>query len=139
WQRKALQREGRAYKEAVAWWKELLSGTPRPAELPFKRDRQPAVADASEGLIRWGLDPWIVERLDALARTEDATYFMIRLAAFVALLAAESGETNVIIGTYIANRSRRAMQSMLGFVTNLVILRFHCDLKMAFRNWLLAV
>jgi len=37
WERKALRRDGTAYKDSVAWWKTTLTGAPRMLELPFRR------------------------------------------------------------------------------------------------------
>jgi len=64
---------------------------------------------------------------------------MVRIAAFAALLAEETGQTDVVIGTYVSNRDRLALQDMLGFFANLVPLRFRRDPAKSFREWLSVV
>jgi amino acid adenylation domain-containing protein len=138
WQRRTFHPESAAYREEVDWWKDFLAHAPS-LTLPFKRQQPPASLDPGEGFVRWQLDPDIAQRLDELARQDGVSYFSLRLAAFVALLAAETGEPDVVIGTYMTNRNRRATQNMLGHVTNLVTLRFRCDLNSTFREWLALV
>jgi nonribosomal peptide synthetase protein BlmIV len=61
---------------------------------------------------------------------------MVRLAAFVALLAADAGEPDVILGTHVGNRSRVALQNVLGYFVNLVPLRFRYQPDKSFREWI---
>jgi amino acid adenylation domain-containing protein len=142
WQRKVLHVGGRAHQEAMAWWVDALAGSPRVLELPFRRTilirrtRLRAAVDPAQGIIPWGLDPETSRRLDECAHAEGATYYMIRLAAFVAVLAGVTGETDVVLGTYLTNRNRLALQNIFGFFVNLATLRIHCDPSMTFRTLL---
>jgi non-ribosomal peptide synthetase component F len=61
---------------------------------------------------------------------------MVRLAAFVALLADETGQKDVVVGAYVSNRQRAELQDMLGFFGNLATLRFHFEPQLSFRAWL---
>jgi amino acid adenylation domain-containing protein len=139
WQRQALHRGGAFHDRTVAWWKDLLSDAPPPLELPFVRSSPRARVAPADGVIRWRLDHRVWQRLGELGRGEGATYFMVRLAAFVALVAFETGEPDVVLGTYASNRNRVAVQDMLGLVTNLVTLRFRCEADVPFRVWLSTV
>jgi hypothetical protein len=138
WQRRTFHPESAAYRDEVDWWKDFLAHAPS-LTLPFKREQPPASLDPGEGFVPWQLDPDIAQRLDDLARKDSVSYFSLRLAAFVALLAAETGEPDVVIGTYMTNRNRRATQNMLGHVTNLVTLRFRFELNCTFHEWLTLV
>jgi amino acid adenylation domain-containing protein len=139
WERKTLRRDGAAYDDAISWWADVLAGAPRVLELPFRRAQPAADADPADGEITWGIDGETSLRLAELARAERTTYYVVRLAAFVMLLAAESGQTDVVLGTYVTNRNRPELHDMLGFFSNLATLRFNCERSMRFRDWLSVV
>jgi amino acid adenylation domain-containing protein len=136
WQRDGLRPGGPAYEETVSWWQRHLLGAPAPLELPFRRRKPRADVDPAEGVIQWGLTPDVSQRLAELGREGRATYYMVRLAAFVALLAAEIGERDVVIGAYVNARNRAALQNMIGYFVNLVTLRLRCEARTPFRRWL---
>ena len=127
WQRQNLGTESAAYQSALSWWQERLSAEPSPLVLPFRRPEPRPETDPSEGLFWWGLDRGVSQRLDRVARDQGATYYMVRLAAFVALLAHETAQHDLVLGTYVTNRSRLEFQDMFGFFANLVTLRLGYD------------
>jgi amino acid adenylation domain-containing protein len=135
WQRQVLRRDSQAYKSVVDWWTSMLSGTSAP-RLPFMRRQALARVDPAEGTFPWGMAGETVQALDTLGRAEGATAFMVRLAVFVALLADETGQKDVVVGAYVSNRQRAELQDMLGFFANLVTLRFHFEPQLSFRAWL---
>jgi len=136
WQRKVLDPLGSAYRKAVSWWKDNLSGAPPALSLPFTRvDAKPDVAPA-DGVIFWGIERQISYRLNALASAQNATRLMVLLAAFAALLAAESSEPDVVVGLYVTGRNRLPLQNMIGDFSNLVTLRFQGDQRKSFIEWL---
>ncbi|HLL45660.1 MAG TPA: amino acid adenylation domain-containing protein, partial [Longimicrobiaceae bacterium] len=52
-----------------------------------------------------------------------ATLFMVGLAAFQALLARVTGQRDVVVGSPIANRTRREIEEIVGFFVNTLVLR----------------
>jgi acyl carrier protein len=151
WQRQVMQPDQPAFRDAVEWWREqslrrasdwrgkFSSAGPRATRLPLRRLWKRADAPVAEGLIWWGIDRETSRRLDQIGRDARATYYMTRLAVFAALVAAESGQTNLMLGTYATNRNRVELQNMFGFFANPVALRLHCDLDRTFREWLAGV
>jgi non-ribosomal peptide synthetase component F len=87
----------------------------------------------------WGLEPALSERLAQVARTHGATYYVVRLAVFSALLAAHPGQPAVVLGTYVAQRSRIELQNMCGSFAHLVPLRLPWDPTQPFHRWLATV
>ncbi len=136
WQRQALRPGMPAYDETIAWWKDLFSNAPPPMALPFRRPEPLAGVDPASGNIRWQLATDSARRLDKLRRAAGATRYMAWLAALSAHLAAELKEADIVIGTYAENRGRHEVRNMLGDFSNLVALRFRCDLTMTFQSWL---
>jgi hypothetical protein len=139
WQRKVLHPDAPTYKRAFAWWKNVLSDALPPPPLPFQRPEPLINVAPEEGAIRWNLGVEVSHRLEQLRQTEEATNFMIWLAAFVILLAAETGRRDVLIGTYVESPKRIEVPDMLGLFANLAILKFCCDCEMPFSIWLATV
>ena len=158
WERNSLRSDGPVFREAIDWWKNTLAERAPVLQLPCKRPAKPPEPPVSEfwkrlvskfksaappapitpadGMIRWGLDPKISELLERLGRTEGATYFLTRLAAFVALLASETNQRDILVGTYVSNRNRLSLQSIYGPFVNLIALRFQFQPEKSFREWL---
>jgi non-ribosomal peptide synthetase component F len=86
------------------------------------------------------VDLKLEQRLNWLSRTNGTTLFVVWLAALVALLAAETGRRDIIIGTNMTSRRRHpALRNMIGCFANLVALRFQFDPETPFNNWLFEV
>jgi hypothetical protein len=139
WQREHLRRDGAAYAEQIAWWSGLMALPPAPIALPFRRPDPGRPADPARGRIARSLAPETSRRLHELKRREGATDYVVWLATVVALLAGTNGSPDLVIGTYVTNRNRLALQDMLGCFINLVALRLGCDLRLGFRDWLASV
>jgi amino acid adenylation domain-containing protein len=138
-QRQTLHPEEMAYRETVEWWSSLFADVSRPVKLPFHRLWRSRRAKPADGLIWWGLNPSVSQRLDEIGRKENATYYMIRLAAFAALLADKVDKGDAILGTYVTGRNRVELQNMFGDFVNLATLRLRCDHAQTFREWLSVV
>src|SRR6185369_11180921 len=61
--------------------------------------------------------------LGALARGQGVTAFMLLLASFQTLLARYSRQTDLCIGTPIANRTHVEVEGLIGFFANTLVLR----------------
>jgi amino acid adenylation domain-containing protein len=120
WQRAWLA--GEVLERQIAWWRERLEGTPPVLELPTDRAR-PAMQGARAGYVFRALPPRTAEGVRALARREGATLYMVLLAALDLLLARWSGQEDVVVGTPIANRTRRETEGLIGFFVNTLALR----------------
>lgn len=136
WQRSALDPKGRGFQAIAQWWKDHLHGAPRVLALPCKRKKPSVGLDPAQGLLRWGMDPETSRLLHDLQASEGKTYFVVRLAAFVALLVLETGQPDVVLGTYVTNRNSMALQNVIGFFVNLLTLRFKFQREATFREWL---
>lgn len=102
-------------------WRSRLAGLP-PLELPTDRPRPP-VWEGTGGVVRFDLPSEVVAAVDRLARANRATRFMVLLAAFQALLARYTGQTDLAVGTPVAGRSRIEVEGLLGLFVNTVVLR----------------
>ncbi|MCU0507574.1 MAG: amino acid adenylation domain-containing protein [Anaerolineae bacterium] len=120
WQREWLS--GAAREEQLAYWRERLTPEPEPLELATDRPRPPV--QTANGANRWfSIAPETYRGLDALARQEGATLFMALLAGFQTLLSRYTGQTDIVVGTPVANRDRAETANLIGFLLNTLALR----------------
>jgi amino acid adenylation domain-containing protein len=120
WQRAYLS--GEVLDRQLAWWKAQLSGAPALLELPTDRPR-PAVQTYRGARQPFHLDDGLRQRLEAAARAEGATLFMVLLAAFQVLLGKYAGVEDVVVGSPIAGRTRAETEGLIGVFVNTLALR----------------
>ncbi|MEI8254715.1 MAG: amino acid adenylation domain-containing protein, partial [Deltaproteobacteria bacterium] len=130
WQRRDLTAE-RAAKQ-LDYWKARLAGAPSAIELPTDRAR-PAVKSFHGAQAPVALDAALVAGLARLSRDEGATSFMVLLAAYASLLARYSGQTDLVIGTPVANRTRAQFEPLIGFFVNTLAVRVDLSGEPTFR------
>jgi hypothetical protein len=136
WQRKLLHCDGPAYQKTIAWWKQRFEQQWRVPDPPFKRSTPVGSARPMDGLINRYVDTQLAQRIDQLRDNEGSTIYLIWLAAFVVLMAAETGQPEVVVGSYVTNRRHAQLQKMIGCFANLAALCFRVDDAMSFREWL---
>jgi len=120
WQREWLQ--GERLEEQVKYWKEQLGGTSGVLELPSDQVR-PAVQSYRGANLAWAWPRSLQERLRKLGQEKQSTLFMVLLAGLAVLLARYSGEEDIVVGTPIANRTRRELEGLIGLLVNTLALR----------------
>jgi amino acid adenylation domain-containing protein len=120
WQREWLQ--GQELERQLNYWKEKLSGAPPALELPTDRPR-PATPSYRGATHHFALSAELSERVQALARRENATLFMVLLAALQVMLSRWSGQKDIVVGTPIAGRTHRQLEDLIGCFTNTLALR----------------
>jgi amino acid adenylation domain-containing protein len=120
WQREHLR--GEALDAQLAYWKERLAGAPALLELPTDRPR-PAVQGHRGALLAGAYGPELRNGLNALARREGATLYIVLLAAFQVLLSRYSRQDDVVVGSPIAGRTRAEVEGLIGFFVNTLALR----------------
>lgn len=110
----------------LAYWRAELAGLPEQSGFPADRSR-PAVPSASGGSVEFVIDSDTAARLRSLARSNDATVFMVVHAATALLLSRMSSETDVAIGVPVAGRGDAALEDLVGMFVNTVVLRTRID------------
>jgi acyl carrier protein len=136
WERRRLDRDSERYRQEVDAWRRAFQDLPPPLQLPFTRPAPKDDASPSEGVIFWGLAPELSEDLEALARESRATYYMLRLGIFGAQLALETGQHDIVLGSYVTNRRRLELQQMFGYFANLTTLRLGFAPDLTAREWI---
>ncbi len=133
WQREPQQAE--LLERQSAYWREALHGAPAVLELPFDRPR-PAIQTFAGAALEFVVPGHVRDGLNRLAHAEGATLFMALLSAFQVLLYRYSRQTDICVGTPIANRTRGELEGLIGFFANTLVLRGQLGPRMSYRDFL---
>ena len=133
WQRQWLQ--GESLQEQLSYWKARLAGAPPVLELPTDRPR-PAVASFKGATRSFALSEELSAGIRELARREGVTLYMLILAAFQVLLGRWSGQTDIVVGSPIAGRTRPQLEPLIGLFINTLLLRTDLSADPPFRELL---
>ncbi|MEU3610352.1 amino acid adenylation domain-containing protein [Streptomyces sp. NPDC035033] len=106
----------------LRYWREALAGAPEELELPFDRPR-PAVARHRGATVDFRVGRETHARLAALGQAAHASTFMVVQAALAALLSRLGAGEDIPFGTVVTGRSDEAMDDMVGFFANTLVLR----------------
>ncbi|GAA1300727.1 hypothetical protein Psi02_27620 [Planotetraspora silvatica] len=116
----------------LAYWRDELAA-PTPLELPTDRPRRRTADPGSEDLsghragraerIEFRLDAVEADTLAAMGRRRGATLFMTLVAAYQAVLARHTGQPDILVGTSVAGRDTVELESVVGYLTDVLVLR----------------
>ena len=127
--------EGAAMASQLAFWRDRLGGERAPLPVPADRPR-PSRQIHRGGMRVRDLSDGLAGKVRDLAREEGVTLFIITLAAFKALLARYCGETDICIGSPIAQRPNVETEKLIGFFLNMLALRSDLSGDPSFRELL---
>ncbi|MFD8781084.1 condensation domain-containing protein [Kitasatospora sp. NPDC059599] len=125
WQRAALGDEDdpqSALAGLLTHWCGELAGLPEELELPVDRPRPP-VPSRVLGTVPFRIEAGLHGRLQETAREGEATLFMVLHAAVAALLTRLGAGPDIPVGTQVADRGDDALNDLVGFFVNTVVLR----------------
>nr|AWI62626.1 nonribosomal peptide synthetase [Cystobacter sp.] len=130
WQRKKSQ--SARLERSLEYWRHHLSGELPSLELPLAQPRPPVQGfRGASRTVRWA--PEQVRALEAFSHQQGVTPFMTVLSAFASLLFRYTGQTDIIVGTPIANRNRAELEPLIGFFVNTLALRMDLSGEPSFR------
>ncbi|WP_164014774.1 non-ribosomal peptide synthase/polyketide synthase [Pyxidicoccus trucidator] len=136
WQRQKLT--GEALEPLLAEWRRRLSGPLPSLELPADHPR-PGTRTLWGGHQRVQVPAEVARELEALARQEGVTPFMLLLATWQVLLLRHSGQEDLLVGTPVAGRGRAEVEGLLGAFVNVLVLRTDLSGDPSFRELLTRV
>ncbi|MEO1619816.1 MAG: amino acid adenylation domain-containing protein [Cyanobacteria bacterium J06632_3] len=120
WQKDFLA--GDTLQSHIDYWQEKLAGAPPLLELPTDRPRPP-VQTFKGGAVKFQLTPELSQSLKTISQQSQSTVFMTLLAAFNVLLSRYSGLDDIVVGSPIANRQRKELESIIGCFVNTLVFR----------------
>lgn len=133
WQREQLT--GEKQDKLLSYWRERLQGAPASLDLPTDRKRPPV--QTFRGCTKtFTIHSELKKKVEELGKQEGATLFMTLLAAFNTLLYRYTGQTDLVLGTPIANRNRIETEGLIGLFLNMLVLRTDLGGQPTFRQLL---
>ncbi len=133
WQRGWLR--GETLEQQLSYWKEQLTGAPPLLALPTDRPR-PAVQSANGGIYTFSLSQELSAELKRFNQAQGVTLFMTLLAAYQTLLARYANQSDIVVGSAIANRTRAEVEPLIGFFVNTLAFRTRFDGNPSFKELL---
>ncbi|PTT24776.1 non-ribosomal peptide synthase/polyketide synthase [Pseudomonas sp. HMWF021] len=120
WQRRWLS--GEVLQQQSDYWQQTLEGAPALLALPTDRPR-PAQQDFAGSSVEVLLDERLSAGLKALSQRHGVTLFMTLMSAWSLLMSRLSGQSDVVIGSPVANRTRAEIEGLIGMFVNTLALR----------------
>jgi amino acid adenylation domain-containing protein len=136
WQRHWLQ--GEALDRQLAYWRQQFKDAPPVLDFPGDRPR-PAVQTYRGAREPIALSESLSQALKRLCVEAGATPYMGLLSAFNVLLYRYTNQTDIVVGTDIANRDRRDIEGAIGLFFNTLVLRTDLSGNPTFRELLARV
>lgn len=133
WQRRLLYTGN--MNEGLAYWREQLAGAPPVLDLPVDTLR-PAQPTYRGSIINFGMDKALSGSLRELCRQQGITPYMLLLGCFQLLLSRYSGQTDVVVGSPVADRQQVESEGLIGLFANVVPIRVQIDGDETFRSFL---
>ena len=128
WERERMQ--GEELQSQLDYWRQHLDHL---QGLALPLDRQRPAVQTFRGAKRTVILPRAIDRLTELGQSEDATLFMVLLAAFALLLSRYTAQADITVGTVVANR-RAELEPLIGFFANTLVLRLDTSECRSFRE-----
>ena len=130
WQRQRLQ--GDYVDTQLGYWQQQFTPLPPVLQLPTDRPR-PVVQSFCGDHRSFSLPAGLTQGLKVLGQASGTTLFMTLLAAFKVLLYRWTGQTDIIVGSPIANRNQAATEGLMGLFMNTLALRTQLSGDLSFQ------
>jgi amino acid adenylation domain-containing protein len=114
--------KGDVLEQQLGYWTKTLADAPVVHSLPLDFERPPVQTFDGE-VLHSNIDRATSDALNAFCQAQGATLFMGLHAAFSILLARYGNETDILIGSPIANREQAEVAGLIGFFANTLVLR----------------
>ena len=115
WQRQRLQ--GERLERQLNYWKSRLAGAPDLLQLPTDRPR-PAEQSFRGDAVTLAIGTELTQHLRRLSQAHNTTLYTTLLSAFQILMSRYSGQSDLVVGSPIANRNYAQLEQLIGFFVN---------------------
>ena len=132
WQRNWLQGELR--EQQISYWRSALAGV-EVLNLPTDYPRR-VETSFNGNLIPFEIPANLTRGLNNISSNAGASLYMTTLAAFSVLLSKYSSQTDISVGSPIANRNFQELEPLIGFFVNTIVIRNQVDPEQPFGSLL---
>ena len=124
WQRQRLSKE--VFDTQLSYWRQRLAKAPALLQLFTDRHR-PAVQSFHGRTHTVKLSLALSDRVEVFAQKQGMTLFMVLITALNLLLYRYTGQSDIVVGSPIANRQRTELESLIGFFVNTIVFRIQIE------------
>lgn len=115
-----------AQREQLQHWVQHLANPPEPLALPLDKPRPAELSN--QAATHWlQMPPAEVEALREFGQGQDATLFMVLLAAYALTLHQTTGQADLVIGVPVRGRPLPVLEGIAGLFVNALPLRLRID------------
>ncbi|AXG70721.1 gramicidin S synthase 2 [Kordia sp. SMS9] len=119
WQRTQLSDE--LLKEKLSFWKQQLKDT---EPLAFPTDfARPKIQSKAGETFAFQFSIELSQKLQQFAKKQETTLFTILLSLYKILLHKYTGQSDITVGTPVANRKEKEVFDLIGFFVNTLVIR----------------
>ncbi|OHU90238.1 MULTISPECIES: non-ribosomal peptide synthetase [Pseudoalteromonas] len=112
------------YDEAIAYWRDVLHDLPKLNLFQTQKDsKQPKQGK----LCKVNLNPEQLKQIKDFCNHSRLTLNMYLLACYQLVLGRFSGQNDIAVGVSVANRDNKQLHDLVGFFTNLLVIRNQWD------------
>jgi amino acid adenylation domain-containing protein len=108
------------------YWQQQLKDAPPILELPTDYPR-PVKASYRGKRVTFTIPHQLTKQLKALSKRENVTTFMLLLVAWKTFLYRYTQQTDIVIGTPVANRNNIETENLIGCFINTIVLRTNLE------------
>jgi amino acid adenylation domain-containing protein len=131
WQMDMLAREERLW----TYWQQQLAGELPVLNLPTDHPRPPAQTYRGAS-VQFIIAETLTQPLKKLAQTENASLYMVILAAYQILLYRYTGQKDILVGSATTGRTQNEFTDIVGYFVNMVVLRAKLQSSFTFKAFL---
>lgn len=121
------------YHKQIDFWKKYLDKSPELLELPTIGQRK-KIQTYTGKTLQINLEKDLTLKLRALSAKLGTSSFVTLLAVFKVLLSRYSGQDDITVGTLYANRERKELEHIIGFLVKTLPVRTKLDQLDTFQN-----
>jgi amino acid adenylation domain-containing protein/FkbH-like protein len=121
WQRQWMH--GAKLEQELAYWKNKLSGAPASVDFPSHRNEPVSGGSDRAGRFIEKFSPATAEALAAFSHRENATPFMVLMAALAITFEKWTRQQDMVVGTVVAGRTRHEVENVIGCFMNFLPIR----------------
>jgi len=126
---------GHELDKQLDFWKKSLSGVLPLLEMPTDFPRPESLGNRGD-TVYFEIDTELLDSLLQLANKHESSLFMVLIAAYVTIIYRYTEQTDIIIGTPMADRKRSGTENLIGFFVNSLVLRFNINPDESFAEFL---
>ncbi|MCO7224320.1 non-ribosomal peptide synthetase [Pleionea sp. CnH1-48] len=108
------------------YWRKQLQDVPEVHQLPLDFQR-PAQRSVEGGILANTLDASLTQQVLLMAQKLDVTPFVFLHGVLALVVSRHSQQQDIVIGTPVANRTRKEIEGLIGFFVNTLVLRVNTE------------